>query len=129
MNNRPYWRFTCESCMRCINICPQKSIQRSHSLAVIIIYLTSSIPIFLWLNKTIDQYFMVLNPYIKPIILYPVNWCLKLSCFYLIYLIFFSLMKVKVINKFFEITSLTKFWRRYKAPGISATDFPVPKAH
>jgi len=129
INNRPYWRFTCESCMRCINICPQKSIQSSHSLAVIIIYITSSIPVFLWLNKTVDQYSTGLNEYVLPVLLFPFKWGLKLFCFYLIYRAFFSLMKIKVINKFFEITSLTKFWRRYKAPGITASDFPVPKAN
>ena len=126
-NNRPYWRFTCESCMRCINICPQKSIQSSHSLAVIIFYITSAIPVFLWLSQTVDQYISGLSLYLKPVVLYPFTWGIKLSCFYLIYLVFFTLLKVKVINKFFEFTSLTKFWRRYKAPGIAASDFTVPK--
>lgn len=128
-NNRPYWRFTCESCMRCINICPQKSIQSSHSLAVIIIYITSSVPVFIWISNATDQYLIGLNGYIIPILLFPFKWGIKLSCFYLIYLTFFSLMKIKLINKFFEITSLTRFWRRYKAPGIAASDFPVPKAN
>ncbi len=127
INNRPYWRFTCESCMRCINICPQKSIQSSHSLAAIIIYISSSIPVFLWLSQTVDQYISGLGLYLKPVVLFPFKWGIKLSLFYLIYLIFFALMKVKVINKFFEFTSLTKFWRRYKAPGIVASDFTVPK--
>ena len=129
INNRPYWRFTCESCMRCMNICPQKSIQSSHSLAAIIIFITSSIPAFLWLSEAVDQYTSSLGVYLKPIILLPFKWGIKLSCFYLIYFVFFALMRVKVINKFFELTSLTKFWRRYKAPGVTAADFPVPKTH
>ncbi|HEY4789409.1 MAG TPA: EFR1 family ferrodoxin [Bacteroidales bacterium] len=127
-NNRPYWRFTCESCMRCINICPQKSIQSSHSLAVIIIYLTSAIPVFFWLSDAVDQYITGPNFHLKPILLFPFTWAFKLLCFYLIYLVFFSLMKVKIVNRFFEFTSLTKFWRRYKAPGIVAADFNVPKS-
>lgn len=126
-NNRPYWRFTCESCMRCINICPQKSIQSSHSLAVIIIYITSAIPIFIWISHATDQYLTGLSQYIKPVILFPLKWSLKLGSFYLIYLIFFALMRIKTINRFFEFTSLTKFWRRYKAPGLSASDFQIPK--
>lgn len=125
-NNRPYWRFTCESCMRCINICPQKSIQSSHSLAAIIIYVTSSIPVFIWLNNAVDQYLAPLSQYTRSVILFPFQWIVKLSCFYIIYQVFFALMQIRLINRFFEFTSFTRFWRRYKAPGITAADFPVP---
>lgn len=125
INNRPYWRFTCESCMRCINICPQKSIQTSHSLAAIIIYLTSAIPLFLWLSRAVDGYADGLGIYLKPVVLFPFKWGIKLSCFYLIYLAFFALMRIKAVNRFFEYTSLTRFWRRYKAPGLKASDFTI----
>jgi NAD-dependent dihydropyrimidine dehydrogenase PreA subunit len=127
LNNRPYWRFTCESCMRCINICPQKSIQSSHSLAVILIYITSSIPVFIWLSHTVDQLTSGLNDKWYPVILFPFQWCIKIASFYLIYLVFFAMMKVKFINRFFEFTSFTRFWRRYKAPGLKVSDFNVPK--
>lgn len=127
VNNRPYWRFTCESCMRCINICPQKSIQTSHSLAAIVAYITSAIPLFLWLSKAVDSYINWAGIYLKPIVLFPFSWSIKLSCFYLIYLAFFAFMRIKLINRFFEFTSLTRFWRRYKAPGIKASDFATPK--
>jgi Pyruvate/2-oxoacid:ferredoxin oxidoreductase delta subunit len=127
IKNRPYWRFTCESCMRCINICPQKSIQSSHSLATIMIYLTSSIPVFIWLSKSIDHLTSGLNDHMLTILLFPFQWSIKIISFYLIYLVFFALLKVKIINRFFEFTSLTRFWRRYKAPGIKASDFNIPK--
>jgi len=32
VNKKPYWTFDCESCMRCMNICPEKCIQASHSI-------------------------------------------------------------------------------------------------
>jgi len=127
VNNRPYWRFTCESCMRCINICPKKSIQSSHSIAVIMIYITSSIPVFVWLSHTADQLSSGLSAYLQPILLFPFQWSIKITSFYLIYAGFFALMKAKSINRFFEYTSLTKYWRRYMAPGIVASDFFVPK--
>lgn len=127
VNNRPYWRFTCESCMRCINICPQRSIQSSHSLAVILVYITSSIPVFIWLSQTVDQLTYGLHHYLTPVILFPFQWIIKIASLYIIYLVFFALMKVKFINRLFEFTSLTRFWRRYKAPGIKAADFSIPK--
>ncbi len=34
VRNRPYWKLTCESCMRCLNHCPQKAIEAAHGMAI-----------------------------------------------------------------------------------------------
>ena len=125
-NNRPYWKFTCESCMRCINICPHKSIQASHSLAAIIIFITSSVPLVAWLNKLAGEFISGLNIYLISLIEFPFKWMGTLAMYYIIYMVFFYLIKLKLINRFLVYTSFTKFWRRYKAPGIRANDFVVP---
>jgi Pyruvate/2-oxoacid:ferredoxin oxidoreductase delta subunit len=119
INKRPFWKLTCESCMRCINICPQKAIQVSHSLAVIIPVISSLLPIALILKL-----FNSLIPLslIKPANFF-INWGISLSLFFIISGLVFWLIKMKLINKFFTVTSLTKYWRRYMAPGIKAKDY------
>ena len=42
-NARPFWRFTCEACNRCINICPKHSIQLSLSALIMSSVLTGII--------------------------------------------------------------------------------------
>jgi len=34
VNNRPYWKLSCESCMRCMNRCPHRAIESAHGLAL-----------------------------------------------------------------------------------------------
>ena len=119
INKRPFWKLSCESCMRCINICPRKAIQASHSLAVIIAVAGSFLPVALLLK--------IFNSYVPSSLQKPadiiVNWGISLSSFFIISGAVFWLMRMKFINKLFTVTSLTKYWRRYLAPGIKAKDF------
>jgi Pyruvate/2-oxoacid:ferredoxin oxidoreductase delta subunit len=34
VNKRPYWKLSCESCMRCMNRCPHRAIESAHGLAL-----------------------------------------------------------------------------------------------
>ena len=119
INKRPFWKFSCESCMRCINICPRKAIQTSHSLAVVIAVISSFLPIALLLK--------ILNSYIPLSLHKPadfiVNWGISLTLFFVVSGLVFWLIRLKWINKFFAATSLTKYWRRYIAPGIKPRDY------
>ena len=119
MNKRPFWKFTCESCMRCINVCPRKAIQVSHSLAVIIPIVSSFLPIALMLE--------ILNSHVPSALQKPVDffvhWGISLSLFFIISGLVFWLIRMKRINKLFTVTSLTKYWRRYVAPGIQPKDY------
>ncbi len=119
INKRPFWKLTCESCMRCINICPQKAIQVSHFLAVLIPIVSSFLPTVLILK--------LFNSFIPSLLIKPVNffikWGISLSLFFIISGLVFWLIKMNLMNKFFTFTSLTKYWRRYMAPGIKAKDY------
>jgi NAD-dependent dihydropyrimidine dehydrogenase PreA subunit len=119
INKRPYWKFTCESCMRCINICPRKAIQASHSLAVVIAVASSFLPLALMIKT--------LNSYIPPSLRKPadffINWGISLALFFIVSGSVFWLIRIKLINKIFSATSLTKYWRRYLAPGIKPKDY------
>ncbi len=114
---KPFWKYNCENCMRCMAFCPKGAIQASHSWAVILYFITT-----------------------VPYTLYIVNW-LSLEnniggqfTYYLIWLfytylsiifsywIFTLLMKVSCINKLFTYTTLTKIYRRYHEPDTNLKD-------
>ena len=119
IDNRPFWKFSCESCMRCINICPRKAIQASHSLAVLIAVASSFLPLALLLKVFHSHVPAALQ---KPVDFF-VNWGVSLSLFFIVSGLVFWLIRMKWINRFFSATSLTKYWRRYMAPGIRPRDF------
>jgi Pyruvate/2-oxoacid:ferredoxin oxidoreductase delta subunit len=121
VNGRPFWSYTCESCMRCIGICPKKSIQTAHSFIIPVMYLISFIPIM-------AAAYNVLNIYIGPgiaadILVRIINWGVTITLTITAYRIFSYVLKIKFFNRIFEYTSLTRYWRRYTAPGINVKSF------
>lgn len=37
-HNRPYWKFTCESCMKCMNFSPERAIETAHSMVFLLLF-------------------------------------------------------------------------------------------
>lgn len=120
IDNKPYWTHKCESCMRCLNICPKKSVQSSH-LLVLIGILLASIPFSILINTNILHNYIFVNDFLSFI----VDWLLSMFCFYTTYILILKLFRYKIINKIFQYTSLTNYWKRYKAPGIKLKDFII----
>ncbi|MBI5218827.1 MAG: hypothetical protein HY958_07850 [Bacteroidia bacterium] len=106
-NGLPYWKYTCESCMRCMNICPQKSIQSWVTRIALIFYFLTVAGVALT-NWNMFVVFCVLT-----ILIFPVYW------------IFIKIIHVKIINILFTYTSFTKLWNRYITPGVKLRDFKI----
>ena len=110
-NGKPRWNFKCESCQRCINICPQKSIQLSIvKLAIFVI--SELIPILIIMD--INNYLVNL-PAIVNIILFFIMFVLNTI---LANILICLMEKVKVFRKIFGI-SYTKKYRRNIAKGFN----------
>ncbi|MCU7496281.1 MAG: hypothetical protein HF314_02060 [Ignavibacteria bacterium] len=123
VDGRPYWSFKCESCMRCMNICPTKSIQTAHSFVVLIFIVLSFIPYSFWLSAIISKY-LPGAPAVASNFLYDASrWSFKMLFIFIAYHILHFTIKNRSINNFFTYSSLTRYWRRYMAPGIKAFDF------
>ncbi len=120
---KPYWTLHCESCMRCINLCPENAIQVSHLLLGMIIITVSSIPMY----ALIFQFFGFLPIQVFRVTASLLNWGVTLLIYVGVYLIVFFLMKSKPFSLLFEYTSLTRYWRKYRAPGIKTSDFVIKK--
>lgn len=126
-DNRPYWSFKCESCMRCICTCPTKSIQTAHSFWITAVYFISAVPVSIWFADFISENNIILLPFIRSSLNRLISASTSLSLFYLAYWIFFLLIRYKYVNKFFEYTSLTRYWKRFISPGIKIKDLTVKK--
>jgi len=109
IDNRPFWTVHCESCMKCMNICPQKAIETSHGLLVYtgILYAVIIGLIYNLIPLLSDHSFMrfVLGNFVFFILLI------------LLYKTQHLFLKNKYMAKIIVFTSLTsyKFWGRYKS--------------
>ncbi len=123
IGHRPYWSFYCESCMRCMNICPMQAIETSHSLAALMIALTTSIPASVYLQHLFARIGLNMTGAAFYSAEQITSWLLSMIIIYAVYALAFALMRNPWINRFFVYTSLTYYWARYKAPGIRISDF------
>ena len=121
VNNRPSWTYSCECCMRCVNICPHVAIQTSQPILLIILI----VPGILF-NYMILNYSFITNLFDFRYGLSILSMVLTIVELYVLYLIIQRLLKVKIISKIFHYTSLSAYWRRYRAPGITLKDFKYP---
>lgn len=109
-NGKPRWNLKCESCQRCINSCPKKSIQLSVVKFIIFIMAeVSPILIIMDINNYLTHLPAVLNV-ILFFILFIINTFLADILIYL-------MEKVKLFRKIFEI-SYTRKYRRNIAKGF-----------
>jgi ferredoxin len=117
----PFWTLKCESCMRCMSYCPSQAIESSHLLAIGFYYL-ASLPagslIMGWLLKQMP----FLDQLNNPLINFLLQYSYMISAFVLAYFVFQQLNKIKFFNQLFAYSTLTRYYRRYRQPGVKLKD-------
>lgn len=114
VENRPYWKLTCESCMRCLNRCPEKAIEATHGMAVVfwILYTILNAQLILFIVQILQ---------IKPdiwwwkIIAAIIGIVVMIITATVLYRIVHFAMRLKPVQYLVRYSSLTAlpFWRRY----------------
>lgn len=127
VNNRPYWQFRCESCMRCMNICPQKTINTAHLLALGIIWGSILLPFSKDISTYLIKSFPLVYATMPGLIDLTIATLISLPFFWGVYGIYHQLIRVKAFNHIFTYTSFTNYWRRYIARGVKASSFRTNK--
>ena len=127
-NKRPYWTYHCENCLRCMGYCKKKAVEAGHSWAVLLYFITS-VPVisyvWMWLHESLNYYplrsgyWTIEVAYIFSFLLYTSYF---LSAVFLSYWIFWHLIQFPVFNKFFSLTTLTHYYRRYHQPETRLKD-------
>ena len=118
--DRPFWKLSCESCMKCMNYCPKRAIETAHSFFFAVLLATillvdpflSEVVIKLF-NPQVNSSSSVVS-FIFPVI----KWSVAVMIYAIAYRGMHYLTKYRLFSRFITFTSFTywKFWRRYKAP-------------
>jgi len=118
---RPYWSFSCESCMRCMAFCPRQAVEAGHSWGVLL-FLAVAMPVGVYLLGILAPLWPALGQIHNPWLLWLVRYPFGLLAIFLVYLLFTLLLRVRAINALFTFTTFTHIWRRYHEPDTSLTD-------
>jgi Pyruvate/2-oxoacid:ferredoxin oxidoreductase delta subunit len=123
---KPYWTYSCESCMRCMAYCPQQAVEASHTLAFLL-YFAAAIPITLLVFKWMAGIWPALaglnNEFTRAL----VQYAIRLILIAVIYLIFSALTRLPIFGWMASHTTLTRWYRRYHAPGVGLPDIITTK--
>lgn len=115
LRGKPSWNYKCESCMRCMNFCPSRSIEASHLLILAsFLMIPATICIFNYLLAFMSGTNSIIAFLIKTVI-YSILVILE-------YMVFLLLNRSPFISRFFALTTPTFYYRRYREPGTKLTD-------
>jgi len=114
VDDRPFWTFSCESCMKCMGNCQKNAIETAHG-SILLFSLIFSLGFLALFYKYFDLYFPAIeNSMVKMV----VESGLFLALLSLWYRLVHWAMRFKAVERFMVYTSLTKYkwWgRRYRA--------------
>jgi NAD-dependent dihydropyrimidine dehydrogenase PreA subunit len=118
VNNRPWWTYRCESCMRCSNICPNKAVNSSVPLMVIYTILILRFGQGGCFTNIISSLAAQLSFIPREVVYYVLLWIVTIFASWLFYVLIFWLNRLKLFNMLFAFSTPMKYWRRYIAPGF-----------
>lgn len=112
----PYWSYNCESCMHCMNACPQRAIETPHAFTALIWWISFFLAPVILLNYVLNTSFLTSLQYetFYKILQFVLGGLIVFGAYKLLHIF----MKFNVFNKLITYSSLTKykFWRRYRGP-------------
>lgn len=116
---RPYWSYSCDSCMACMNYCPHRAVEASPILAILFYYLTT-IPISTYLLQHI------LNEPLNEVLINVaeiIQYSYILISVFLAYRLLHTTLGGRLFNMIFSRLSHTYYFRRYHTPHVSVKEF------
>ena len=120
---RPYWSFTCESCMRCMAYCPANAIEAGHSWGVILYFIVTA-PLSLYLVNMLRGIIPGMGEYMATSLSYGVYLLQYFLSLFICYWVFILITRIPVLNALFTYTTLTHYYRRYHEPGTGIYKLP-----
>lgn len=118
---RPYWKYNCENCMRCMAFCPESAIEAGHSWAVILYFITS-IPISVILLSWVGDVFSIGGDVQHLLLGRSIDLLYLYLSLFLSYAVFERLVRIPLINTVFTYSTLTHIYRRYNEPDTALKD-------
>jgi NAD-dependent dihydropyrimidine dehydrogenase PreA subunit len=119
---RPYWRYNCEHCLRCLNFCPHRAVGASLPWAAFLWWLGAAAAA----RAAVFARLTVLVPGLGSVRGY---WTVELAnsaVYYPVliaaYFLFYHLTRWKPVNALLSRTSPSFFLKQYRAPETSLKD-------
>ena len=116
---RPYWRYNCEACLRCLNFCSQHAVVAGHSWGALLWYIGILVAfggaLFTWIAGVLPWLQTFRNWWTVELF----NAIFYYPAFIVAYFLFFQLTRIKPFNSFFTFTSLVRFFGQYREPDTS----------
>lgn len=119
---RPYWTFSCESCMHCMGYCPEKAVESSHPLGAAFYFLFSASGSAL-LMLTVKKMFPGISGQLHPALSLVLDYCFFMAAYFIIYRIFFLMIRIPPVNRLLTGATLTHYYRRYHEPETAIADY------
>jgi NAD-dependent dihydropyrimidine dehydrogenase PreA subunit len=112
---RPYWTWHCESCMRCMNVCPENAVQAWQPGLVGLVALTSAVgaPVAVLLAVT----GLVRTEMAGSLVGQVVSWAAVLGVWATCYALLWWLARYVPVAWLVGHTTFTRIYRRYHEPG------------
>lgn len=114
---RPFWKYSCESCMRCATVCPENCIEAGQSWGVIL-YFATTIPASTYLLSHLGGFVPSLAGSKGAWLGEVIDFVFFYLAIFSLYYVFYALIRIPIFNKLFTYTTLTHlpFWGRYREP-------------
>jgi len=104
-----------------MSVCPTQAVEAGHSLGVLL-YFATTVPLadllIAWVARHAPALAAVDQPIMHALLGYPA----KLLAIFLAYAAFTLLIRIPLINRFFTVTTLTHYYRRYHEPETKLSD-------
>ena len=120
LGNRPYWTYSCDSCMACMNFCPRQAIEVSPFLITLFSYMTL-VPVFSYFMRFTADYYL-LNLETIPLIGFGIQYVYILMAIAAAYWMLHFTFGSRILRMMAGILSHTRYYRRYRAAGVTLTD-------
>ncbi|WP_255451198.1 EFR1 family ferrodoxin [Sporomusa sp. KB1] len=117
---RPYWTYSCDSCMACMNYCPQKAIEVSPFIITLFYYI-AAVPVAAYAMR------YATNGYAShwgtlSWFGFGIQYGYTLVAIALAYVFLHFTLSSRLIREIAGKLSHTRYFRRYKAEGVSLKD-------
>jgi len=120
MPKRPYWKYSCDSCMACMNFCPQQAIEVS-PLVIILFYYVASVPVVAYSMRYTAE---LCNLHLQtiPLLGFGIQYGYLVLAIAICYWFLHFALGSKFIRAAAGLLSHTRYFRRYRAKGVSLGD-------
>jgi len=119
---RPYWRHSCEYCLRCLNFCPHRAVTSGYAWGVLLWFVAAAGA----QGALLFDRIIALIPGLATFRGYSTIELLDALFYYPLfigaYFLLYQLLRFRPINRLFTYAGLAWLFGQYRAPGVVLAD-------